>query len=270
MNDEEPMAESEESNAALPVSWSVDLPVFQGPLDLLLHLTRVNEVEITDIPISLICDQFQEYLRLMEELNLDIAGEYIYEAAQLIHLKSRMLLPRKTDADGEPVEDPREELVRRLIEYRKIKEAAQSLAETHAVRRGIWTRRVKPSQLGLVDEETVELGEVSLHSLLGALKKVLDRYDREHPDALHLEREVFSVRDQFDRLLSILDAGRPFDLIDDLRQLSSRGEVVAAFLSVLELARLHLVRLHQTDQGEVLLYRTTRVPTEEELEAISR
>ena len=264
------MTEAEEQSTGLPAAWKVDLPIFQGPLDLLLHLTRINEVEIADISVSLVCDQFHEYLGLMEELNLDVAAEFIYEAAQLIHLKSRMLLPRPTAEDGESSEDPREELVRRLLEYQRIKEAAQSLAETHSVRRGIWTRSVDRRQFGVGAEETIELEEISLHSLLGALKQVLNRYDRDHPDALVLEREVFSVRDQFDRLLSLLDAARPFDLIDDLRCLRSRGEVVAAFLSVLELARLHLVRLHQTEQGEILLYRTTREPTAEELEAISR
>jgi segregation and condensation protein A len=255
--------------SALPADWKVDLPVFSGPLDLLLHLTRVNKVEISDIPISLICDQFHEYLGMMEELNLDIAGEYIYEAAQLIHLKSRTLLPRPASADEE-TEDPREELVRRLVEYRRIKEAAQQLAEAHSMRRGIWTRRVDPRSLGLDPEETVELGEVSLHSLLGALKQVLERHHREHPDPLHLIGEVFSVRDQFERMMRQLDPARPFDLIEDLRTLSTRGEVVAAFLAVLELARLHLVRLHQTEDGEVLLYRTTREPTAAELEAVSR
>jgi segregation and condensation protein A len=255
--------------SALPEEWRVDLPVFNGPLDLLLHLTRVNKVEIADIPISLICDQFHEYLGLMEELNLDIAGEYIYEAAQLIHLKSRMLLPRPSGTEEEG-EDPREELVRRLVDYRRIKEAAQTLAETHSMRRGIWTRSIDSRQLGLEPEETVDIGEVSLHSLLGALKTVLERHHREHPDPLHLIGEVFSVRDQFERMLGHLDPARPFDLIEDLRTLSSRGEVVAAFLAVLELARLHLVRLHQTEDGEVLLYRTTREPTEGELEAVSR
>ncbi len=258
-----------EARSSLPEAWKVDLPVFQGPLDLLLQLTRVNKVEITDIPVALICDQFHEYLSLMEELNLDIAGEYIYEAAVLIHLKSRMLLPRPKTEEGEEGEDPREDLVRRLIEYRRLKEAAQSLAETHAVRRGIWTRKVDPRRMGLDDEETVDLSEVSLHTLLGALKQVLDRYDRDHPDPMLLQREVFSVRDQFDRLLEHLSAGRPFDLLDDLRGRSTRGQVVATFLAVLELARLHLVRLHQTEEGEVILYRTTRDPTTEELEGIS-
>ncbi len=206
----------------------------------------------------------------MEELNLDIAGEYVYEAALLIHLKSRLLLPQTDGDDDEPTEDPRQELVERLLEYRRIKEAAQSLAETHELRRGMWTRSVDRRDLGVDEEATVDLGEVSLHSLLGALKQVLTRYDHEHPDPLLLEREVFSVRDQFDRLLQELSAGRPFDLLAYLHQRETRGEVVAAFLAVLELARLHLVRLHQTDAGEILLHRTTRVPTDIELEAISR
>jgi chromatin segregation and condensation protein Rec8/ScpA/Scc1 (kleisin family) len=122
----------------------------------------------------------------------------------------------------------------------------------------------------VADEETVDLGDVSLHTLLGALRQVLNRYEYEHPDPLLLEREVFSVRDQFDRLLAELAPGRAYDLLDDLRRRSSRGEIVAAFLAVLELARLHLIRMHQTESGEVLLHRTTREPTAEELEAISR
>lgn len=261
---------TESRPSALPESWRVDLPVFQGPLDLLLHLVKINQVDIADIPVALICDQFHEYLGLMEELNLDIAGEYIYEAALLIHLKSRLLLPQQKSDDGEEAEDPRQELVERLLEYRRIKEAAQSLAETHELRRAMWTRTVDRRDLGVDQEATVDLGEVSLHSLLSALKQVLTRYDHEHPDPLLLEREVFSVRDEFDRLLGELSAGRPFDLLADLHRRQTRGEVVAAFLAVLELARLHLVRLHQTEQGEVLLYRTTRTPTEAELEAISR
>ena len=114
----------------LPESWRVRLPVFEGPLDLLLHLIRVNEVEITDIPVALICDQFHEYLNLMEVMNLDVAGDYIYMAAYLIHLKSKMLLPKPKTLEGKVIEeDPRRDLVERLLEYRKLKEAAQTLGE---------------------------------------------------------------------------------------------------------------------------------------------
>lgn len=148
--------------ALLPDSWRVHLPIFEGPLDLLLHLIKLNKVEITDIPVAKICDQFHAYLLLMEELNLDVAGEYVYEAALLIHLKSKMLLPRQVRKEGEPEEDPRQELVERLLEYRKLKEAAQSLAELDRVRMGIWTRKPQPLPgPDLAEEVEVDLGEVS-------------------------------------------------------------------------------------------------------------
>jgi len=258
--------------ALLPESWRVRLPVFEGPLDLLLHLIQINDIEITDIPVATICDQFHEYLHLMEELNLDIAGEYIYEAALLIHLKSKMLLPRAPRRPGEePEEDPRQELVERLLEYRRLKEAAQSLAEVHRLRQGIWTRDAPPDVEAdaAAEGEAVDLGDVSLFDLLAALRTTLDRYHREHPPPYHLRGQSFSVGGQLRRLLEAMRRGRPYDLIADLRGLSCRSEAVAAFLAVLEMARLNLVRLHQTDGGDVLLYRTTREASAEELEAIA-
>jgi len=252
----------------LPDSWRVHLPMFEGPLDLLLHLVKINELEIGDIPVAVICDQFHEYLGLMEELNLDIAGEYIYEAALLIHLKSRMLLPKRPVEDGGEGEDPRQQLVERLLEYRRIKEAAQTLAETHRVRQGIWTRQTDLKELRDEEDDSLDMGEISVFDLLGALREVLVRYDRDHPDPLLLDPAAFSVRDQIDRLIGNMEAGRPFNLIDDLRGRRARGEVVAAFLAVLELARLRLIRLHQTDAGDLLLYRTTRELSQEELEGI--
>jgi segregation and condensation protein A len=253
----------------LPESWRVQLPVFEGPLDLLLHLIKVNEVEITDIPVATICDQFHEYLGLMEELDLDIAAEYIYEAAMLIQLKSRMLLPRPVAEDGTPVEeDPREELVQRLLEYRRLKDAAQTLAEVDRLRQGVWTRPRQPWREAGEEDEEIALDEVSLFDLLSTLRHVLDRFDREHPEPIHLPGESFPVRGQFERLLAALEAGRPYDLIQDLRDRSCRAEAISTFLAVLELARLRLVRLHQSADGTVVLYRTTRELGTEELEAI--
>jgi segregation and condensation protein A len=263
-------AGGEGSTGLLPDSWRVHLPVFDGPLDLLLHLIKMNKVEITDIPVATICDQFHAYLGLMEELNLDVAGEYIYEAALLIHLKSKMLLPRPVGVEGEPEEDPRQELVERLLEYRRLKEVAQSFAETDRLRMGIWTREPQPLPAAPEDgdDQQMDLGEVSLFDLLGALKTALLRYEKEHPPPIQLTLEAYSVRGQFDRLLSALDAGRPFDLIADLKGRSCRAEAIAAFLAVLELARLNLVRIHQTESGDILLYRTTRALGEQEREAI--
>ncbi len=261
--------ETAEATSLLPEAWRVHLPVFEGPLDLLLHLIKMNRVEITDIPVATICDQFHAYLQLMEELNLDVAGEYIYEAALLINIKSKMLLPRPVRAEGEPEEDPRQDLVQRLLEYRQLKEVAQSFAELDRVRMGIWTRKPQPLPQAPEEEGTIELGEVSLFDLMGALKTALVRYEKEHPPPLQLTLDAFSVRGQFDRLLAILDAGRPFDLVDDLRTRSCRAEAISAFLAVLELARLNLVRVHQTEAGDILLYRTTRELTHDDREAIS-
>ena len=258
------------STGTLPESWHVRVPIFEGPLDLLLHLIKLNKVEIVDIPVALICDQFHHYLDIMEELNLDVAGDYIYMAAYLIHLKSKMLLPRPKDLAGKEVdEDPREDLVQRLLEYRRLKEAAQSLAEVDSQRRGMWPRKTdEVKRIVKQDTPVLDISEVSLFDLLRTFRHVLERFERENPEPLHMRGEVFSVRVQIERLVKRLQSGRPIDLQDELCTLSSRGEAIAAFLAVLEMARLRLVRLHLTEQGSVLLHRTERDVELQELEAI--
>lgn len=258
------------STGSLPESWKVRLPIFEGPLDLLLHLIKINEVEITDIPVAMICDQFHQYLAWMEDLSLDVAGEYIYMAAYLIHLKSKMLLPRPRTLDGREVEDdPREDLVARLLEYRRLKEAAQTLAEVDSVRRGMWTRT--SDELKRIAKEELpelDLGNISLFDLGRTMKEILERFARDHPGPLHLIGETYSQRSQIDRLMARVRPGKPYDFLDDLRCLSGLREAIAAFLAVLEMARLNLVRLHQTSEGSILLYRTTREVDLAELEAI--
>ena len=254
----------------LPETWRVRLPIFEGPLDLLLHLIKINEVEITDIPVAIICDQFHQYLELMEELNLDLAGDYIYTASYLIHLKSKMLLPRPKTLDGQEIDgDPRQDLVQRLLEYRRLKDAAQTLAEVDSLRRGMWPRRSdEVKRIAREDAPEMDLSELSLFDLLRTFKSVLERFEKEHPEPLLVHREVYTLRQQIERLIEVLTAGRPYDLIDDLRCLTCRREAIATFLAVLEMARLRLVRLHQTAQGSILLYRTTREIDARELEAI--
>ena len=254
---------------SLPESWRVRLPIFEGPLDLLLHLIRVNEVQITDIPVALICDQFHEYLNLMEVMNLDVAGDYIYMAAYLIHLKSKMLLPKPRTLEGKVVEeDPRQDLVERLLEYRRLKEAAQTLAEVDSVRRGMWLRKSGELRRLATGESEMDISELSLFDLLRTFKDVVERWERDHPDPIHLVGEVWTVRDQIERLLGRLKPGKPYDLVDDLRSLTCRAEAVAAFLAVLEMARMLLIRLHQTEKGAILLYRTERELQAAELEAV--
>lgn len=243
------------------------LPTFEGPLDLLLQLIKLNKVEITDIPVVLICDQFHEYLELMEVLNLDVAGEFIYMAAYLVNLKSKMLLPRQRTGKGQE-EDPRQDLVERLLEYRRIKEAASNLAEVDSLRRGMWPRKSNElARISKAEGEEFDLSELSLFDLLKTLKTVLDRFERENPEPMRMTGEVFSVRDQITRLIAQLEAGRPIDLFDDLRTLSGRREAVAAFLAVLEMVKMALIHLHITAKG-VLVHRSTREINQQELEAI--
>ncbi len=252
----------------LPESWRIELPVFEGPLDLLLHLVRANEVDLLDIPVAKICDQFHAYLGLMEEMDLDIAGEYIYEAALLIHLKSRLVLPRDEGATNAAA-DPRHELVNRLLEYQRFKEAARSLAEVHTLRQGVWSRPAGDlAQLGRDEDAGVSLEEVSLHDLVLALKDTLERYRREHPPAHVIHGEAWSVRDQIRRLLSLVSRAQAFDLVRDLRERSCRAEAIATFLAVLELLRLGAVRLSLAGGSDLVLFRTKNELDHEALEAI--
>ena len=203
-------ASARAATSLLPASWRVELPEFEGPLDLLLHLVRINEIEITDIPVALICDQFHEYLGLLDELDLDIAAEYIYEAAVLIQLKARVLLPQPEPAPGEEPEDPRRDLIERLLEYQRLKEAAQTLAEVDDLRHGLWTRGAREN-VGPGEDDEFDMGDLSLYDLLQVLRGVLKRHDEEHPSPLIYEGETFTVRGQIERLLSRFEGGRSLD-----------------------------------------------------------
>ena len=204
----------------------------------------------------------------MEELDLDIAGEYIYEAALLIQLKSRTLLPRTPREGNEEEGDLRAELIRRLLEYEQLREAADGFAETDSVRSGMWPRHVALPDLVEPEEREVDLEDVSLYDLLVAFREAFDRYGRDHPEPLLLSGESYHVRDQIERLLRRVERGRPLEVVDDLLSLSCRAEAIAAFLAILELSRMQLIRLHQTQAGGILLYRTTVAADREDIEAI--
>lgn len=236
-----------------PEALRVHLPAFDGPLDLLLHLVRKNKVEITDIPIALITEQYQQTLEAMQELDLEIAGEFIYMAALLIHIKSRMLLPRPEGT--EPEEDPRRELIDRLVEYRKVKEIAEGLHELETVERGVWIRRADPSR-GLPDIE-LPLAECSVFDLVDQFQRIVERYRLAHPPAYEVAPQRFSVKEKMLQVLGKLSDETPLHLVGFLSQAPSRGEIVVLFVATLELVRLQLVRLYQ-DQAfaEILLHRT--------------
>ena len=170
------------AGADLMGPYPVKLPQFEGPLDLLLHLIRKNELDIRNLPLVDICRQYHEYLVLMQELDLEVAAEFLYVEAMLVHIKSQMVLPRAPASA--PEEDPRDELVRRLLEYRKYKGVAETLHEMEAVRLGLWSRA--PAKLETLEGEAEEadLSEVSLFDLLTFFKVALDRYRAQHPPSM--------------------------------------------------------------------------------------
>ena len=237
--------------------YPVKLANFEGPLDLLLHLIKKNEVSVYDIPIVLITEQYLEYLDLMQELDLDVAGEFLVMAATLIHIKSRTLVPRiETQEDSEDEEDPRDALVRRLLEHQKFKAAAELLHERETIRRAQWTRpdgRVEEIAGQPFEREL----EVDLFSLLQAFQAVIAR-TRERPP-LWLPAEVVPIETRIEQLLARLsevDACGFEELFDDA---SSRADVLTTFLALLEMIRLKLVRVLQTATfGPIRVYKRAR------------
>jgi len=172
-------------------SYQLSLPSFHGPLDLLLHLIKQNKVDIYDIPILVITEQYNAYIDAMDELNLEIAADYIYMAAVLIHIKSAMLLPHEAEALAE---DPRKELVDRLLEYQRFKAVAESFAETDVIRMGVWAR--KPAPLPGNEPAEIDMSEVSLFDLIDAFRTALNRYRLNHRQSIELKRTVHKISDK--------------------------------------------------------------------------
>ncbi len=236
--------------------YPVRLPTFEGPLDLLLHLVRKNEVDLKNIPVAEICRQYHEYLVLMQELDLEVAAEFLYMEALLVQIKSQLVLPRPALSEGAAAADPREELVRRLLEVRKIKGVAETLHEMESVRLGLWGR--PPARIEESGEEEVDLTEVSLFDLLTLFRGALERHRSLHPPAMEIEHQRYSIREKMDEMLARLgSASGPTPLTSVLASLTGRAEAIAVFLAVLELLRLRIVRAIQAEEfGEIYLEAT--------------
>jgi segregation and condensation protein A len=242
-----------------PDAYRIKLDTFEGPLDLLIHLIKKNELNVYDIPIALITEQYLSYIQLMQELNLDVAGEFLVMASTLIHIKSKMLLPRPETAAGDPEadEDPREALVRRLLEHQKFKAAAELLHERETLRGAQFTRP-DTRVAGVVDEEYEPELEVDLFSLLAAFKGVLERASRRPP--MVIPPEQISIEDRMHQLLSRLsetDACGFEELFSDGD--GSRPFMIVTFLAVLEMIRLKLIRVFQSGSfGAIRVYKRAR------------
>jgi segregation and condensation protein A len=231
-------------------SYKIRVAEFEGPLDLLLHLVRVNEVDILDIPIVEITDQYNEYLEMMKVLNLDVAGEYLVMAATLMHIKSRMLLPPDPMAEDDEAEDPRAELARELLEYQRYKQAAETLQAMDSRRSLVWTRVEVPEEFR--DEELLA---VDLVDLLKAFRGLLGRLGEEA--RLQLKRDTVSVAEKINWLGELLERRRSVELTGLLADLPTRLDRIATFLAILEMVRLQLIVVFQRKAlGEIRIART--------------
>ena len=236
-------------------AYNVTLPSFHGPLDLLLHLLKQHKIDIHDIPIVLITEQYTAYLDAMEELDLDVAADYIYMAALLIHIKSKMLLPRDETAET-PVEDPRKELVDRLLQYQRFKAVAESFAELDVVRMGMWARPNVPKP-GM-DASEIDMSEVSLFDLIDAFRSALNRYKAAHPQAIELKRTVHKVSEKMIELYTKVREKSSIRLQWFLEG-RDRNELIAVFLGMLELVRLGGISLKQGETfGEIMIAATEK------------
>jgi segregation and condensation protein A len=236
--------------------YPVRLDNFEGPLDLLIHLIKKNEVNIYDIPIALIARQYIEYLDLMQELNLDLAGDFLVMAATLIHIKSRMLLPRPDPTQEDPEEDPRELLVKRLIEHQKYKAAAELLHERETLREAQWIRPDERVAAIAGEEYEPEL-EVDLFTLLSAFRDVLERAKKR--PRLALPPEQISIEDRIAQLLSRLSETEACGFEDLFGDLNTKSGMIVTFLALLEMIRLKLIRVFQAGaMGAIRIYKRPR------------
>jgi segregation and condensation protein A len=241
-----------------PDAFPVKLSNFEGPLDLLLYLIKRHEVDIHDIPIALITAQYLEAIALMEELDLDVAGEYIVMAATLIHIKSKMLLPRPETAagvEGEEV-DPRDALVRRLLEHQKFKAAAGLLHEREQLRAAQWLR--PDGRISAITGDDLELElEVDLFSLMNAFHSVLQRA-KLRPKML-LPPEQLPVETRIEQLLARLSETEACGFEDLFADIQDRAGLIVTFLALLEMIRLKLVRVFQSGGfGPIRVYKRSR------------
>jgi segregation and condensation protein A len=228
----------------------ISLPLYEGPLDLLLDMIRKQKIDIYDIPIASITEQYLEYLRFIQELNIDVAGDFVFMAAQLIYIKSRMLLPPDPDAPDVEDTDPRAELVRRLLEYERFKNAAQMLYQREMVEKVSWNN---PGEVPFEESELEPELTVGLYDLLLAFRDVVKR--AESRPMMEVSRDEFSIEQMmgylFDRIVS---ANKDVTLTDVMPAINSRRGLITAFLALLELTRLKAIFLRQERAlGEITL-----------------
>ncbi|MCA9601721.1 MAG: segregation/condensation protein A, partial [Myxococcales bacterium] len=220
-------------------------PVFEGPLDLLLHLIAKHELNILDLPVAFVTEKYLGYLELMKELNLDVASEYLVMAAKLIHIKSKMLLPappsdQEEEAEEEQI-DPREDLIRRLLEYQKYKRAADQLGSREIAGRDVFTRTAEVEEA----EGPAPLAPIDLFKLLDAFQGVMKRLSGAH--AFNIDAERISIQERITQIVDTLSEKKNCTFDDLFAAARHKYDVVVTFLAILEMTKMRLLRIYQPD-----------------------
>jgi segregation and condensation protein A len=222
--------------------------IFEGPMDLLIHLIKKSEVDVYDIPVAFITEQYLAYLEWLKLLDIDNVGDFLVMAATLTQIKSRLLLP--THGDDEEEEDPRMELIRPLTEYMQIKSAAEELARRNLLGDQIFTRNINTRSYTAEDTESIQVG---LFELIDAFQKILQKVSKEH--AVDLTTERVSVKDRMNVIIALLEENGSVAFLELFSETPEKADIIVTFLALLELMKLNLVRAVQSiDSGVIRLF----------------
>lgn len=221
----------------------VKLEAFEGPLDLLIYLIKKSEVDIYDIPIAIITEQYLEYLEMMKELNLEVVGDYLVMAAELGHIKSNMLLPKPEPENKEDDVDPRAELIRRLIEYQRYKEAASKLLDFQILERDVFIRACQDEEYK--NDQANTLIKADLWSLIDALRDIYKRRNYSWPDSIKFDLEALTLEDKIDNLTNRIKLESTLLFEDLFTEVSSDYDLILTFLAILELVKTAVIGAFQ-------------------------
>lgn len=224
------------------MSYKFRLDIFEGPLDLLLYLVKKNEIDIYNIPVAIITEQYLEYIEAMKSLNLNLAGEYLVLAATLIHIKSRMLLPVHDEDEMEDEEDPREELVRQLLEYKTFKEAALNLDRMTLLGRDIFSREFSDEDEDEEAERPVK--EIGIFELVEAFRKMVAQ--SASTELMEIDVEKISLSERINEIIDELNEKKTLTFADLIGELHDKMRLIYTFLAILELMKLRIIKAYQT------------------------
>ena len=231
------------------MSYEIKLDIFEGPLDLLLYLIKKNEIDVYDIPISLITQQYLDYIEMLRSLNLDLAGEFLVLAATLIHIKSRLLLPVEEDPLIEDEEDPRAELVRQLLEYQAFKEAALQLDSRPVLERDVFTRSCPVAEPNSPEDIEV-LAEMDVFDLVKAFQQIIAKLDK--TERMEFDVEKMSLADRINEIMDRLTKHKHLTFTDLIGERTDRRWILYTFLAVLELMKLRMIKAYQGESYGVI------------------